>query len=80
MGHAKSYSGFQQILKFKHLLGADVECCNFLFESLTRSVFLSSPGTKERSAYAPTVGKTYNAAWFDFRLRTMGVALHLLQF
>ena len=39
----KSYSGFQQILKFKHLLGADVECCNFLFEkSDTKCLFVKS--------------------------------------
>ena len=47
--HAKNYSDFERILKFKHLLGADVKC--FLLKSLTRSVCFSKSGTKERSAY-----------------------------
>ena len=39
--HAKNYSDFERILKFKHLLGADVKCCNFLVEkSDTKCLFL----------------------------------------
>ena len=39
--HARFYSDFEQILKFKHLLGAHVECCNFLVEkSDTKCLFL----------------------------------------
>ena len=39
--HAKVYNDFEQILKFKHLLGAHVECCNFLVEkSDTKCLFL----------------------------------------
>lgn len=41
--HAKNYSDFERILKFKHLLGADVKCCNFLVEkSDTKCLFLNS--------------------------------------
>ena len=39
--HAKKYSDFERILKFKHRLGADVKCCNFLVEkSDTKCLFL----------------------------------------
>jgi hypothetical protein len=39
--HAIFYSDFEQILKLKHLLGAHVECCNFLVEkSDTKCLFL----------------------------------------
>ena len=39
--HAKKYSDLERILKFKHLLRADVECCNSLVEkSDTKCLFL----------------------------------------
>ena len=39
--HAIFYSDFEQILKLKYLLGAHVECCNFLVEkSDTKCLFL----------------------------------------
>jgi hypothetical protein len=39
--HVKIYCDFEKILKFKLLLRADVECCNFLVEkSDTKCLFL----------------------------------------
>ena len=75
--HAKNYSDFERILKFKHRLGADVKCCNFLVEkSDTKCLFLK---VRYQGAVSLLIliAKTYNAACFDYRLHTIGVTLHL---
>lgn len=48
----------------------------FFSRSLAFSVCFSKLSTKVRSAYARMIWNTYDAAWLDYRTRTMGVALH----